>query len=265
LDWGIPVHSFPTPIAAAATFAGALLLAAPAGAVTFANFNQVGTARTVHWVRDANTGLAALNGNLFTGPDAATHGAIDIRFYFQLPALAAFENLPARLTINARETGFAAGIDASNAVTQTQVDGNTATTGFSIIYNGPTVVLAGHTVTAGANLLSAKFTNIWIQGVRVANAGSLADSQPTPGTIDFTSDFMTFAGATERGLAWDLTSISPVLGFEAGKALPSFNASVSGAFSAMIVPEPAAWSLMIAGFGAAGVFLRRRRSAPAPT
>jgi hypothetical protein len=260
---GKTVRAYTNFICAAAALGGAFALAAPANAVTFANFTQVGTSRTIHWVRDANTGAGALNGSLFTGANASTPGGSAIRFNFQLASLADFENLNATLTVNAREVGNAASFTGApdNVVTQTGIDGNTASTGFSIIYNGPTQVLNGHTVMAGANLLSAKFTNIWIQGVTVSNAGAASDSDPTPGTITFTSDFLNFAGTTMRGLSWDLTSISPLLAYAPGKALASFNASIAGSFSADVVPEPMTWALMIMGFGAAGAMLRRRRLA----
>jgi hypothetical protein len=248
---------------AAVALTGAVTLAAPANAVTFANFTQVGTARTIHWVRDANTGTASLDGSLFTGADATTHNAVGIRFNFQLDQLADFNNLSALLTVEARETGNPASFTGApdNVVTQVGVDGEGEGQGFSIIYNGPEVVLNGHTVSAGANLLSGKFTNVWIQGVRLANAGAASDSDPTPGTITFTSDFLNFGTTVQRGLSWDLTSISPTIGFNAGKAMPSFNASIAGSFSAEGIPEPMTWALMIMGFGAAGAMLRRRRLA----
>jgi hypothetical protein len=246
---------------AAAALVGAVTLAAPANAVTFANFTQTGTTKTVHWVRDANSGAGSLNGSLFTGPDATTHAGVAVKFNFQLESLADFSNLSAIMTLNAREVGHAATFTGApdNVVTQTGVDGDTATTGFSIIYNGPTVVIDGRTLSAGANLLSGKFTNIWIQGVKLANAGAASDSDPTPGTITYTSDFINFANTTERGLSWDLTSISPVLNYQLGKAMPSFNASLAGSFSAAPIPEPVMWAMMIGGFGLAGAMLRQRR------
>jgi hypothetical protein len=260
------VNTFSKLSFAAAALSAAVAVSAPAHAVTFANFTQTGTTRTIHWVRDANTGAASLNGHLFTGPTATSHAPVSIRFNFQLPELSSFSNLAATLQVNAVEVGHAATFTGApdNVVTQTFVDGNVAgspaASGFAIIYTGPTVVLNGHTVAAGANLLSAHFTNIWIQGVRLANAGAGSDSDPTPGTISFTSDFLNFGNTVGRGLSWDLTSISPVLGFQSGHAIPSFNASLAGAFSAEFVPEPMAWALMISGFGLAGVALRRRRA-----
>jgi hypothetical protein len=260
---GNKVRAYTNLICAAAALGGAFALAAPANAVTFANFTQTGVSRTIHWVRDASTGTGALNGNLFTGASAATPGGIAVRFNFQLASLADFQNLSATMTVNAREVGNAASFNGApdNVVTQTGIDGNTASTGFSIIYDGPTFMHGNQAVTAGANLLSAKFTNIWIQGVRLSNAGAASDSEPTPGTITFTSDFLNLSQATMRGLSWDLTSISPVLAYSAGKALGSFNASIAGSFSADMVPEPMTWALMIMGFGAAGAMLRRRRLA----
>jgi hypothetical protein len=261
------MRAFTKFIAAAAVVASTAAFAVPASAVTFANFTQVGTAKTIHWVRDANTGTGALDGTLFTGTgtvgnDNATPGSIAIRFNFQLDQLADFNNLNAVLTVNAREVGNVASFTGApdNVVTQTGIDGNTESTGFSIIYTGPNTTLNGYEVNTGANLLSAKFTNIWIQGVRVANAGAASDSDPTPGTITFTSDFLNFGTTVQRGLSWDLTSIAPVLGFQAGKALPSFSASIAGSFSAEGIPEPMTWALMIMGFGAAGAMLRRRRA-----
>src|SRR3982751_3771229 len=113
-----------TKIFAAAAVAGSIVaFAAPASAVTFANFTQTGTTRTVHWVRDANTGLGALNGTLFTGADAQNPGGVSVRFNFQLANLADFNNLAATFTVNGREVGTPASFTGppDNVVTQTQV------------------------------------------------------------------------------------------------------------------------------------------------
>jgi hypothetical protein len=259
------VRTISAPLAVAATFAGALLVAAPAQAVTFATFTQTGTARTIHWVRDANM----VDGAFFTGPNVTTHASVGVRFNFQLDDLSDFAGLASLFTVDATEVGMMAGFEpTTQGITQTHVDGPLTATGFSIIYNGPAQVLNGHAIAAGANLLSGRYSNIWLQGVSGANAGSAADSDPTPGSITFTSDFLNFTGSTDRGFSWDLTSVNPLFAFEPGRALPSFNASVTGSFSAELpgpgthggVPEAEAWVLMILGFGASGAVLRRRRA-----
>lgn len=97
--------------------------------------------------------------------------------------------------------------------------------------------------------------------------GALSD---LPGTADVsisvgqagTSDIWTLA--TEADGVWDLEITSFLQGdgseFPAGdQGTANLDHGVSYTYSVAGVPEPEAWTLMIAGFGVAGGALRRRR------
>jgi hypothetical protein len=74
---------------------------------------------------------------------------------------------------------------------------------------------------------------------------------------------MGFAGVSDTGLGLFLAGAAPYpfdfVGGDVRLGAPSFG----GHYVRAAVPEPAAWALMIAGFGLAGAALRRRRAVAA--
>jgi hypothetical protein len=123
----------------------------------------------------------------------------------------------------------------------------------------------GHT---GTNLLTVDFTG---GSLTTALGGSTANygASTPPFSVDFTSDFLDFSSSTARDLAMAINAINPSVGFAFG-GIRSHAGSVSGNFGSDatsgnpqgVVPEPASWALMFAGFGLVGSVLRsqRRRS-----
>lgn len=116
------------------------------------------------------------------------------------------------------------------------------------------------TLHTGDIILSATFTNAWIQGTGSSGSFDVTTVSPyVTGTVtNIYSDVFSFGNTNEFDFAYTLTGAN--LGNPApGGSYGSFNAGSSASFSAGIVPEPATWALMIAGFGGAGAMLRSRR------
>lgn len=117
----------------------------------------------------------------------------------------------------------------------------------------------GHT---GTNLLTAVFSGATFAATIGGSVASLFTSQP-PSMVTFTSDFLRFGGTTERDISIAIDAINPKVGV-GRNGLGSFSGSSAGLFGALggsgspsAVPEPAAWLLMVAGFGLVGTMRRR--------
>jgi hypothetical protein len=230
--------------AAVGLCAGAFFVSAPAHAVTFATYTQIGTKTTVNW---RHTG--ALNGQIFStlpGKSAANPTPVTFNFSDTSKYLA---NMPALLSLHGSEVGN----PATDTVDQGGIGG-----AFTFTYEGPTTTFMGRTYTHDVtNLLTGVFTLAHITGT--GTSGSFQDSVSI-GTLTYTSDIIfSLPLASNQDFSFALVSINPELKFQPGKSLNSFKAAASGAFSASLVPEPAAWAITLIGFGALGAALRRRR------
>jgi PEP-CTERM motif len=200
-----------------------------------------------------------------TGPQAGSfgttvspggaYGATTVKFNFDSGlGVDDFQNLSANFTLFATGTGAALPPPGPGATfTQTGLNGT-----FSFVYEGPTQVIDGKTLTAGDNLLSGSFSNAWVQGI--GTGGSFTD-EPTNGGLvfDVTSHFVGLTTIEGGDFSFDLTGASGISA-AAGQSLGSFRASSAGTLD-ITVPEPSTWALMIMGFGGAGALLRRRRMA----
>jgi hypothetical protein len=199
---------------------------------------------------------------LFTisSPGSTTPGSATVNFSFLQPVLAALGPLNAKLTLAASSP-----VAATSVVTflaQQPVSGH-----FAFTYTGAAPLTVGYTSYAtGSNLLSGTFTWATIVGGRGNTAGTMSASTGAGSVISMTSDFLDLTGATSLDLAIGFTAMSsPFAVSNAQSALNSFRAATGGSFSSdaatltATIPEPASWALMITGFGALGVALRRRR------
>ena len=84
------------------------------------------------------------------------------------------------------------------------------------------------------------------------------------GTFLFSGGFNPATGLADRGYL-GFTSSAPITGFQwdttAGGQLNTGFTNISVGTAGVGVPEPATWTLMLAGFGGLGAMLRRRRAA----
>jgi hypothetical protein len=106
-------------------------------------------------------------------------------------------------------------------------------------------------------LLRGDFTHFWLTGIVGDMAGNLTS---VGGRLDLSSDVVDLSFLKGDNSTFGWTNIHPAYGITGGQ-LNDFQANnVTGTFGG-VVPEPAAWAMMILGFGGMGVLLRRRRTA----
>ncbi len=151
-------------------------------------------------------------------------------------------------------------VSESGAFTATGI-GDTSNLGFPFGANTPTVTLSSFTIAFGSNVYTATgamrffdnqgngisgFNDVQtadvfdFQSAAFNNYDAISNIGPLPVAFFFTNTIATNAGA--------LNFVNPPVNL--------FFQAVVG--NAPAVPEPASWAMMIAGFGVAGVALRRR-------
>jgi hypothetical protein len=236
--------------------AAAGLCAAPAQAVTFAEYGATSSAANLNWT---------LSSNLTSGTLATTGFGASAKtsFDFLTTGLSALGNLPATFTLNATTASNDPAVTGLGQIAEQNLSGT-----FSFIYSGLTPLIVGsHTFTTGANLLSGTFTGAEIVGPNNGSTGSIQDAILSGGTVTFTSAFEKFSATGDKGLSLELTSVLPFLGAAEDDALNSFTAVSTGSFASDIasgggagVPEPATWAVMLIGFGGIGAAIRRGRA-----
>lgn len=243
---------------AAGAVAG-LLAAGPSQATTFAEYGAADSFNNLQWTQSA----AATGGTL--SATSATTDTAPVFFSFLTPTLLSLAHLQATFSFTGTAPDGSPASSFAGILAQPNLAG-----GFSFIYAGaPDLVVDGHTYHTGANLLSGTFGGAAIVGQNGATSGSTLDATSSGGTVNFTSDFLTFMAVGDRSFSLSMTSVLDPLNASAGQSLDSFGAVSTGSFEAAIgggggqggVPEPASWALMILGFGAVGLTLRRRRTA----
>jgi hypothetical protein len=243
---------------AAGAVAG-LLAAAPSQAATFADYSAADGFNNVQWTQsDAFTG-GVLSSTSSTG------GPASVYFSFLTPSLLSLAHLQATFSFTGTAPDGNPAASFAGFLAQPNLAGN-----FAFTYAGaPDLVVDGHTFHTGANLLSGTFGGAAIVGQNGATSGSTLDATSSGGSLVFHSDFLTFLATGDRAFALSMTSIADPLHASPGQSLDSFGAVSTGSFQADIagggnqggIPEPATWAMMILGFGAVGLTLRRRRTA----
>ncbi|HPU14635.1 MAG TPA: PEPxxWA-CTERM sorting domain-containing protein [Polymorphobacter sp.] len=244
----------------ASAFVSAAAANAPAAAtvVPIAVYNQVVTGSTMRWVRAPG----GVGGQLYTisSSSSSTPGSATVQFTFLQSVLGALGPLSSSFSLAA--SSLTAATPVLSFLAQQPLTGS-----FAFTYTGAAPLTIGHTTyTTGANLLSATFTNGTIVGARGGTSGTLSASTGAGSIITMASDFLDLSGATNLDLAIGFSAMSSPFGVtNAQSALNSFRTATGGSFgsdSAALtanIPEPASWALMVTGFGALGVALRRRR------
>ncbi len=225
---------------------GALALSAsvPAAAsVTFAVYNPVPNA-------SAPLDNVQLVGTSSSGTLTSFGAGSPVIFdYTQGASLIALGNLDANLILNATETPAGAPL--------AYFDGT-----LSLIYSGPTETVGSITLTQNVtNLLTDTFTGA--QFSEATTAANLIDSDFI-GTVNYTSDLVTFVPGTDENFSLGITAASPISFYSSGY-LKSFSGVSQGSFAATPVgsggggtPEPATWALMILGVAGIGFAARTK-------
>lgn len=221
------------------------LAAAPASAITiFADFTPASTNPNVTYVGDDSgagtiTSLDELVHFNFLNPDGSVSGT----------TFDAMMNLTAT-------TGAATLAGGGSIALLPITDGVITFTATS------PVTWNGHT---GTNLLTVDFSGGVLSAILGGSTASYGTSTP-PFSVNFTSDFLDFSTSTARDLAFAINAINPNVGFAFGGTRLN-TGSISGNFGSDatsgnpqgVVPEPASWALMFAGFGLIGGVLRSQR------
>jgi hypothetical protein len=235
--------------------ASALLGAVPAQAVV----TTFGTSASGATVRFQNNGGSS---SVFSvaSPGGTTPASANVAFSYTNTGIDSFVTAqPATFTLNATTTN---GAEAAGPFFILR--------GFSGSFsftNDAAIQIGDTTYSSGSNLLTATFTNANIFGQDGGTTASFTST--TLGTANFTSDFLDFGATTVRDFAFSLASVSPALDVSGQGDLASFEAGARGSFSSdpaptptatvTAVPEPATWAMLIAGFGMAGMALRRAK------
>jgi hypothetical protein len=239
-------------------FAALVITPAQAQLVSFAN---TGAGGNVRYQNRADAGANAPLGSLFTvaSPGATTPGAVSTTLSFTNLGITGLSNLPVTFRLNASSNdrelgGLQSGFSGSFSFTNSQ-----------------RLRIAGISYAPGSNLLSGTFSNYSFNNFSGPTIGQLA---ATRGVVAFTSDFLDFTGVTGGRLQVIVENASPAIqGSTTNDGFDSFDSTIrSTVFLASTVPmvvnavpEPATWAMLIAGFGMAGLALRReqRRAAAA--
>jgi hypothetical protein len=233
---------------------GAVAAPALSGTVLFADYDTgASNARNFRFVNGGSGDSDSAALYTISSPSGVVPGATDVRFsFFDDPALPDFFQLAALFTFQASVTDTPALYDGVT-YTQTGLDGS-----FQFVYNGPTGVVDGFSLIKGVSVLfSGTFDNAWLTGR--GGVGGVQLSGSNGGTATYSSAYYDVAAFHDDEFTFHLGAIGPVVSrANATSALNSFRAHVAGEFQG-VVPEPAAWALMIVGFGGAGAALRRNR------
>lgn len=217
---------------------------------TFAQFIQASGGNPFTYASSGNAGSGG----------QATLSCSNVAVNFQYLSIA---NLPADLT------GFQNATLTFSSFTS--LGATLSSNGFDEIFNGNGVQSAVITITrdtpaAEGNgtrtiLLQAVFTPYTFSGS--GGSGGFSASSLSGG-VSFASDFLSFAGVTQRDLGLTFSSIVPGLTIDGSGFLRDFTAAGTGTFSsnplATVVPEPGSFGLVGAGLalGVAARFWRRR-------
>lgn len=224
--------------------AALLLAAAPASAITtFADFSPASNSPNIQYIgADDGSGTISSVDQLvhftFLNPDGSVGGT----------TFDAMMNLTA--------TTGAATVSGGTLALLPILNGTVTFTSTSPVSWG------GH---SGTNLLTVNFSGGVLSALLGGSTATYGNSTP-PNMVDFTSDFFNFSTSTARDLAFAIDAINPTVGFAFGGGRTNLG-TVSGNFGADttagnpqgVVPEPASWALMFAGFGLVGSVLRSQR------
>ncbi len=122
-----------------------------------------------------------------------------------------------------------------------------------------------HGNDTGVNILSGSFSEILLSGLTGSKTAAVtADTGLSPpSSVTYASDVFTglAGGGTDNAFTLSIGNLDNAIGLNGSGNLKTFSGVPTGSFSsaAAVVPEPAAWGLMLVGFGAVGAMIRRRK------
>jgi len=225
---------FKMSFAAGLSLATGLVGLVPAHASTFALYDPIAGAANISLV----------------GITLSVSAPVD--FQYQIPALLGLGVLRSNLSLTATETGAI----TFGPIALASFDGS-----FSIAYAGATKTVGAITVTTGETLLSGTF--LGSVATLYGSTGTLQDSVLAGGLVQYDNNaLITVDPLQDQGLAFSMTSVSPVVKVVAGQ-LTDFVGVSQGQFAADVtvtVPEPSAWALMLIGGVGIALTARRRRT-----
>jgi hypothetical protein len=228
-------------IALCATAALAFAAPATAASVLYGGTTySTGTPLNINFSGQTSSALGSLTLTLTGTQAGSTAGETDYLFSWSLAN--PISNSTSALNPFANISGF--GFNVTNATVDIATSGVTTTSG-STVTNAINGVGSGQ-ISSGINVNFC--------GTSGPTCSGGANGGPTPGH--------TFGGnlvleLTSNPLTVDLAS--PVLRFQ--NTGPTGNGSDTGLPVPGAVPEPATWAMMLLGFGAIGLTMRRRRVA----
>lgn len=252
--------------------ASALVLAvvpAKAQIATFATFASINSTKNIQFQNEGTSDTRSNDALLFTTPSgsATNLGSTQVSFSFLQPGLSSYvNNVVANFTMSAAVAKNDT-VDAfGNALFQPILSGSMSfTTTTAITVTSP--YFSTHTYAPGANLLTVVFDGS-LYGTRNGSTANLGGSTLGGNNLLFTSDFLDFSNVVNADLAAAFTALNSGLKVGSNGSLASFRATGGGQFSADpvpniigMIPEPASWAMMIAGFGMLGVAARRHAKA----
>lgn len=116
----------------------------------------------------------------------------------------------------------------------------------------------------GVNFLTMNFANATFSFDGTGGSASLISTDPD-NPISYTSNFLDLPTFDFKNFSVAFTGLNPPFTVAANGYGSAFNANVAGSFAGPalapdppIVPEPAAWAMLIFGFGLTGAAMRRR-------
>lgn len=114
------------------------------------------------------------------------------------------------------------------------------------------------TTADNRNLLTLQFNDALSASFDGSDAGTFSSAMP-PAVFNFSSDIIDVSNFVGGNFSLAISGLSsPIIDGDY-----SINGNIAGTFAAAtqaVVPEPAAWALMISGFGMVGFAARRRRA-----
>lgn len=113
------------------------------------------------------------------------------------------------------------------------------------------------------NYLTVNFFNAIVNVTGTGGSGSMFSTNEL-GLLNYTSDVIDVSGFRSENFALAFSAITPPFGIGADGYGTPFQANVAGTFSAA-VPEPSTWGLLLIGFAATGIAVRRRHLLPSVT